>query len=90
MPRQYSVIVKPTTVVAWHRRAYRAYWRRISRKPGRPRTDAQLRDLIRRMITENRWGAPRFRGELLKLGFRVSERTVSRYVRVSHLATGWG
>ncbi len=75
-------IVKPATVVAWHRRAYRAYWRRLSRKPGRPRTDARLRDLIRRMVTENRWGAPRIHGELLKLGFRVSERTVSRYVRM--------
>jgi putative transposase len=76
-------IVKPATVVAWHRRAYRAYWRRISRQLGRPRTDAQLRDLVRRMVTENRWGAPRIHGELLKLGFRVSERTVSRYIRTS-------
>jgi hypothetical protein len=76
------VIVKPATVVAWHRRGYRAYWRWISRQPGRPRTDAQVRDLIRRMVTENHWGAPRIHGELLKLGFRVSERTVSRYVRV--------
>jgi len=74
-------IVRPATVVAWHRRAYRFYWRRISRQPGRARTEAQLRDLIRRMVTENRWGAPRIHGELLKLGFRVSERTVSRYVR---------
>jgi transposase InsO family protein len=74
-------IVKPATVVAWHRRAYRVYWRRISRKPGRPRTDAQLRDLIGRMVTENRWGAPRIHGELLKLGFNVSERTVSRHIR---------
>jgi putative transposase len=70
-----------TTVVAWHRRAFRAYWRHLSRKPGRPRTDAQLRELLRRMVNENRWGAPRIHGELLKLGFRVSERTVSRYVR---------
>ena len=76
-------IVKPATIVAWHRRAYHAYWPRISRKPGRPRTDAPLRDLIRRMVTENRWGGPRIHGELLKLGFRVSERTVSRYVRTS-------
>jgi putative transposase len=74
-------IVKPATVVAWHRRGYRAYWRHISRKRGRPTTDSHLRDLIRRMVTENQWGAPRIHGELLKLGFRVSERTVSRYVR---------
>ncbi len=75
-------IVKPATVVAWHRRAYRAYWRHFSRKPGRRRADAQLRELITRMVAENRWGAPRIHGELLKLGFRVSERTVSRYMRV--------
>ena len=76
-------IVKPATVVAWHRRAYRVYWRRLSRPRGRPRTNAQVRDLIRRMVTENQWGAPRIHGELLKLGFRLSERTVSRYVRMS-------
>ena len=76
------VIVKPATVVTWHRRAFRAYWRRRSRPPGRPRTDAPLRAPIRRMVTENRWGAPRIHGELLKLGVRVSERTVSRYVRL--------
>jgi hypothetical protein len=70
-------IVKPATVVTWHRRVFRAYWRRISRKPGRPRTDTQLRDLIRRMVMENRWGAPpRIHGELLKLGYSISERTV--------------
>ena len=74
-------IVKPATVVAWHRRAYHAYWRRLCRKPGRPRTDQELRELIARLVKENRWGAPRIHGELLKLGLRVSERTVSRYVR---------
>jgi putative transposase len=74
-------IVKPATVIAWHRRAYRAYWRHLSRKPGRPRTKAQLRELIAQMVNENRWGAPRIHGELLTLGFRVSERTVSRYLR---------
>jgi putative transposase len=74
-------IVKPATVVAWHRRAYRTYWRHLCRKPGRPRTDEEPRELIARMVKENRWGAPRIHGELLKLGFRVSERTVSRYVR---------
>ncbi len=74
-------IVRPATVVAWHRRAYRVYWRRLSRPLGRPRASAQVRELIRRMVTENQWGAPRIHGELLKLGLRVSERTVSRYVR---------
>jgi len=67
--------------VAWHRVVYRAYWRRISRKRGRPNTDTQVRALIRRMVAENHWGAPRIHGELLKLGVQVSERTVSRYLR---------
>jgi putative transposase len=75
-------IVKPATVVAWHRRAFRVYWCRLSRPRGRPRTEASLRDLIRRMVTENHWGAPRIHGELLKLGCHLSERTVSRYVRM--------
>jgi transposase InsO family protein len=76
-------IVKPATVVDWHRRAFRTYWRHVSRKQGRPPIDAGLRELIERMVKENRWGAPRIHGELLKLGFRVSERTVSRYVRLA-------
>ena len=79
--RSVLAIVKPGTVVAWHRRAYRRYWRRVSRTRGRPRIDTNLRQLIERMVKENRWGAPRIHGELLRLGFRVSERTVSRYVR---------
>ena len=54
---------------------------RTPRKPGRPRTDAELRELIRRMGAEYRWGAPRIHGELLKLGLRMSERTVSSYLR---------
>ena len=52
-------IVRPATVVAWHRQAYRACWRRISRQPGRPRSDTQLRALIRLMVTEKRWGVTR-------------------------------
>jgi putative transposase len=76
-------IVQPSTVVTWHRRAFRTYWRRLSRKQGRPPIDADLRELIERMVKENRWGAPRIHGELLKLGFRISERTVSRYVRLA-------
>ena len=74
-------IVKPATVVGWHRRAFRGYWRRLSRKRGRPRVDLRLRELIELMARENRWGAPRIHGEILKLGLNVSERTVSRYLR---------
>ncbi len=78
------VIVKPETVVAWHRAGFRLFWRLRSRPKnlGRPKIDAEVRALIRRMVEENAgWGAPRVRGELLKLGFDISERTVSRYLR---------
>ena len=78
------IIVKPETVIGWHRRGFRIYWNFISRrgkKKGRPCTDKEIRELIRRMASENpTWGAPRVHGELLKLGFDVSERTVSRYM----------
>ena len=77
------VIVKPDTVVRWHRDRFRRYWTKLSqenRKPGRPRIDGELRSLIRKMATENEWGAPRIHGELLKLGFNVSEATISRYM----------
>jgi hypothetical protein len=82
--RDALVIVKPETVVAWHRAGFRLFWRLRSRPKslGRPRIDAEVRTLIRRMVNENpSWGAPRIHGELLKLGFEVSERTVSRYLR---------
>ena len=78
------VIVKPETVVAWHRAWFRLFWRLRSRPKclGRPQIDAEVRAVIRRLIDENpSWGAPRIHGELLKLGFDVSERSVSRYLR---------
>ena len=81
---QVLIIVKPETVVAWHRAGFRLFWRLRSQAKslGRPKVDAELRSLIRRMVKENpSWGAPRIHGELLKLGFEVSERTVSRYLR---------
>jgi hypothetical protein len=75
------VIVKPDTVVKWHRKGFKLCWRWKSRPrgPGRPRAHPEIRELIRRMAIENvGWGAPKIHGELLKLGFEVSERTVSR------------
>ena len=78
------VIVKPETVVGWHRAGLRLYWQRLSRRGmrrGRPVMAGEVRDLIRRMAAENQWRAPRIHGELLRLGFKVSERTVSRYMR---------
>src|SRR5712692_7006273 len=77
------VMVKPETVVRWHRAGFRLYWRFLSRRKekGRPRISSELRQLIERMAKENpTWGAPRIHGELLKLGFDISERTVSRWV----------
>lgn len=77
------VIVKPDTVIGWHRAGFRLFWRLRSRARGfgRPRKDVEIRNLIRRMVEENvAWGAPRIHGELIKLGFDISERTVSRYL----------
>jgi putative transposase len=69
------VVVKPGTVVSWHRAGFRLYWRFLSRRrQGRPRITSDLRALIRRMASENcLWGAPRIHGELLKLGIEVSD-----------------
>jgi hypothetical protein len=76
------IIVQPETVIRWHRRGFRAYWRWKSRQVGgRPRVDSEIRALIRRMSRENPlWGAPRIHGELLMLGIEVAESTVGRYM----------
>ena len=76
------IIVKAETVVAWHRAGFRLYWRWRSRPHGRrPKVSQELRTLIRTMAAENSgWGAPKIHGELLKLGFEISERTVARYL----------
>ena len=77
------VLVKPDTVVKWHRVGFRLYWRWKSRpRGGRPRISEEIRALIARLAHENPdWGAPKIHGELQKLGFAVSERTVARYLR---------
>jgi hypothetical protein len=77
-----SQVVKPETILRWHRAGFRAFWRWKSRhRAGRPKISRELRDLIRRMSKENPlWGAPRIHGELLKLGFEVAESTVSKYM----------
>jgi putative transposase len=76
-------IVKPETVLAWHRRGFRLFWTRKSRhRSGRPAVSPDVRSLIREMSTANPlWGAPRIHGELLKLGISVSESTVAKYMR---------
>jgi len=76
------IIVNPDTVAKWHRDRFRRYRANISQHkpgPGRPRIDAEIRRLIRTMARDG-WGAPGIHGELLKLGFVVSETTVSRYL----------
>jgi putative transposase len=81
--REVLVIVKPATVIGWHRKGFRLFWRWKScvRGPGRPPVSAEIRKLIEEMaLTNVGWGAPRIHGELLKLGIRVSEATVSRYM----------
>src|ERR1700720_1601213 len=77
------VLVKPATVLQWHRKGFRLYWRWKSGSghPGRPKTPRETRDLIRKMSIANPlWGAPRIHGELLKLGIVVSQATVGRYM----------
>src|SRR5207244_7907813 len=79
--RTAIVIAQPATVVGWQRRRFKRYWWKLSRTngPGRPRVPAEIRRLIHKMAAANPlWGAPRIHGELLKLGFEISERTVSR------------
>ena len=75
-------IVRPETVVRWHRKDLARYWRWKSRSPGgRPRIAREVRELIRRMSFENSlWGATKIHGELLKLGIAVAQSTVSVYM----------
>jgi transposase InsO family protein len=86
-------IVQPETLVRWHRAGFRCYWRWKSRpQGGRPQIDTELRALIRQMSTENQlWGAPRIHGELLKLGFSVSQSTVAKHMvkRRGPPSQGW-
>jgi hypothetical protein len=80
--RTVRVIVKPETVIAWHRQGFRLWWTWKSRRRlGRPTVPADVRALIRTMSQANpRWGAPRIHGELLKLGLDVCETTVAKYM----------
>ena len=81
-PARYGQVVKPETILRWHRSGFKAFWRWKSRnRAGRPKIDRELRDLIRRMSRENPlWGAPRIHGELLMLGLEVAQSTVSKYM----------
>src|SRR6266404_4854237 len=76
------MIIRPETLVGWHRAGFRRYWRwKSRRRGGRPQIETELRALIRRMSIENPlWGAPRIQGELLKLGFEVAQSSVAKYM----------
>jgi hypothetical protein len=77
---QALTIIRPETLVRWHRAGFRCYWCGKSRsRGGRPQTEIELRALIRQMSVQNLlWGAPRIHGELLKLGFEVAQSTVAK------------
>src|SRR6266852_3748528 len=80
--RTALVLVKPETVIAWHRRGFRLWWAwKSRRRMGRPTVAVDIRTLIRTMAQANpRWGAPRIHGELLKLGIHGCEATVAKYM----------
>ena len=81
--RSALVIVKPHTVIAWHRKGFRLFWTwKIRRgQPGRPAVAKEVRELIGRLSRENPlWGAPRIHGELLKLGIDIGETSVGKYM----------
>src|SRR5450759_4466982 len=86
-------IIRPETLVRWHRAGFRCYWRWKSRPlGGRPQIETDLRALIRRMSVDNPlWGAPRIHGELLKLGFEVAQSSVAKYMvrRRGPPSQGW-
>jgi hypothetical protein len=75
-------IIRPETLVRWHRAGFRCYWSWKSHpRGGRPQIDTELRALISRVSMENPlWGAPRIHGELLKLGFEVAQSSVAKYM----------
>jgi len=87
-------IIRPETLVRWHRAGFCCYWRWKSQSlGGRRQIDLELRALIRKMSIENPlWGAPRIHGELLKLGFEVAQSTVAKYMpkRCGPRSQGWG
>jgi putative transposase len=79
--RNVLIIVKPETVIRWHRQGFKLYWRWKSKAPvGRPKIDKEIRELIKRMSLENPlWGTPRIQSELRLLGFDLAESTVAKY-----------
>jgi hypothetical protein len=81
--RDALAVVRPETVLRWHRAGFRSYWRwKSRRRPGRPAVSTEIRQLIREMSIANPlWGAPRIHGELLKLGIGAGQTSVAKYMR---------
>jgi len=81
--RESVLLVKPETILRWHRQGFRMFWRwRTRRTRPKPGISTDTIGLIRRMADENRlWGAERIRGELLKVGIRVAKRTIQKYLK---------
>ena len=81
--KEALLIVKPDTVLRWHRQGFRLFWKRKSHlRSHEPRISLETITLIKEMTANNTlWGADRIRGELLKLGIKVAKRTVQRYIR---------
>ena len=86
-------IVKPDTIVRWHRAGFRLYWCwKSRRRGGRPTVPLEIRKLIREMsIANSLWGAPRIHGELLKLGIEIGQTSVAKYMvrRTGPPSQGW-
>jgi len=81
--KQALFIVQPETLLRWHRKGFRLFWRHKSKATSaKPRIPPETVELIKKMAEQNRlWGAERIRGELLKLDIRVSKRTIQKYMR---------
>jgi transposase InsO family protein len=90
---QVLTIIRPETLVRWHRAGFRRYWRwKSCPRGGRPQINTELRALIRQMSIDNSlWGAPRIHGELLKLGFELAQSSVAKYMvkRRGPPSQGW-
>ena len=87
------MVVQPETILKWHRAGFRLFWRHRSKSGNLARLNADTIELIRNMAKSDRlWGAERIRGELLKLGIKVSNRTVQKYmrgIRTNHRGQSW-
>jgi hypothetical protein len=74
---QSLIILKPETIINWHRKGFKLYWRLKSKRKGRPRIETEIIQLIKHMAEVNpQWGIPRIHGEMLKLGYDISQATV--------------